>query len=355
MLSLVLGSATHSFELMLSAFILGLALGAWAIRRRVDRAPNPVRLLGKIQVAMGLAALASLPLYLTTFWVMPSLVTDLPGGPGAYAWFNLSKYGLCLVVMLPATVLAGMTLPVITGTLLHSGYGERSIGRVYGINTIGSVVGAALAGLLALPLLGLKGLVVAGAALDIALGVWVLDRAAAWAGTSRRPAGVLALGAGAATVAVMLGVVLEPALLTSGVFRHGRIPESGDSELLFYRHGRTATVAVQVYASDPVVTKGGGMGQGILLVEGDLDLRGGFLFYGSIIVQGNFETQGNGNRIIGAVMASNGLLDDQSIAGGSEITYSKCTIQRAILNNSSLSRARPLELRSWVDLSAVTN
>src|SRR6185369_2505884 len=28
MLSLVLGSATHSFELMLSAFILGLALGA---------------------------------------------------------------------------------------------------------------------------------------------------------------------------------------------------------------------------------------------------------------------------------------------------------------------------------------
>lgn len=97
------------------------------------------------------------------------------------------------------------------------------------------------------------------------------------------------------------------------------------------------------------------MGQGILSVEGDLDLRGGFLFYGIIIVQGNFETQGNGNRIIGAVMASNGLLDDQSITGGSEITYSKCTIQRAILNNSSLSRARPLELRSWVDLSAVTN
>src|SRR4051794_9182203 len=32
MLALVLGSATHSFELMLSAFILGLAFGAWSIR-----------------------------------------------------------------------------------------------------------------------------------------------------------------------------------------------------------------------------------------------------------------------------------------------------------------------------------
>ena len=91
------------------------------------------------------------------------------------------------------------------------------------------------------------------------------------------------------------------------------------------------------------------------MVEGDLDLRGGFLFYGIIIVQGNFETQGNGNRIIGAVMAGNGLLDDQSITGGSEVTYSKCAIQRAILNNASLSRARPIAQRSWLDLSAVVN
>ena len=43
MLALVLGSATHSFELMLSAFILGLALGAWWIRspRRPAGRPAP--------------------------------------------------------------------------------------------------------------------------------------------------------------------------------------------------------------------------------------------------------------------------------------------------------------------------
>lgn len=111
-----------------------------------------------------------------------------------------------------------------------------------------------------------------------------------------------------------------------------------------------------IYHGGPeLVIQSGGMGQGVLLVDGTLDLRGGFLFYGIIIVQGDFETQGNGNRIIGAVMASNGLLDDQSITGGSEISYSKCTVMRAILNNSSLSRARPLDQRSWVDLTAVTN
>ena len=110
-----------------------------------------------------------------------------------------------------------------------------------------------------------------------------------------------------------------------------------------------------IYAGTSISIQSGGIGQGILLVDGNLDLRGSFLFYGIIIVQGNFETQGNGNRIIGAVMASNGLLDDQSITGGSEVTYSRCAVQRSILNNASLSRARPVAQRSWVDLTAVAN
>src|SRR5207247_9660749 len=59
MLSLVLGASTHSFELMLSTFILGLALGGLAVSRRVDASPAPERLLGWVQIAMGLLALAT--------------------------------------------------------------------------------------------------------------------------------------------------------------------------------------------------------------------------------------------------------------------------------------------------------
>lgn len=99
----------------------------------------------------------------------------------------------------------------------------------------------------------------------------------------------------------------------------------------------------------------GGYGQGILLVDGNLDLRGGFVFHGIIIVQGTFQTQGAGERIVGAVMASNAELDQMSMSGGSEIQYSSCAVQRSILNNASLSRARPLANRSWIDLSAVLN
>lgn len=111
-----------------------------------------------------------------------------------------------------------------------------------------------------------------------------------------------------------------------------------------------------IYHAGPTLTiQSGGFGQGILLLDGNLDLRGNFVFHGIIIVQGNFETQGSGNRIYGGVMASNADFDAQSLVGGSVVTNSTCAVERAILNNSSLSRARPLSQRSWIDLSAVSN
>jgi hypothetical protein len=97
----------------------------------------------------------------------------------------------------------------------------------------------------------------------------------------------------------------------------------------------------------------GGVGQGILLVDGNLDLRGNFVFHGIIIVQGNFETQGTGNRIYGGVMASNAAFDLQKLTGGSVVEYSGCASSRAVLLNRGLTRVRPIDRRSWVDLSSV--
>ena len=98
----------------------------------------------------------------------------------------------------------------------------------------------------------------------------------------------------------------------------------------------------------------GGVGQGVLLVDGDLDLRGNFVFYGIIIVQGSLNTQGSGNRVYGGVMASNADFESQALTGGSVVTNSTCAVSRAILNNPGLTRVRPLVARSWVDLSAIS-
>jgi spermidine synthase len=250
MLSLVLGSATHSFELMLSAFILGIAMGALWIHRRADTLTDPARTLGIVQWVMGSLALATLPLYAASFGWVASLLAAFARSDQGYAGFTIARYAICLVIMLPATFCAGMTLPLLTRTLLGAGSGERAIGAVYGWNTLGSIVGVVVAGLALLPVLGLKGLLLAGAALDMTIGVGLLRRGARREGRGARLWLAAAVGAVVVLAWAGLGIRLDRDLMISGVYRLGKMPEPGALETRFYRDGRTATVSVVRGRSD---------------------------------------------------------------------------------------------------------
>jgi MFS family permease len=73
---LVLGATTHSFELMLSAFITGLAFGGLWIKRRIDRIGSPVRFSGYVQLIMGVLALLTIPVYVASFHWMEWLLSS---------------------------------------------------------------------------------------------------------------------------------------------------------------------------------------------------------------------------------------------------------------------------------------
>jgi len=243
MLALVLGSSTHAFELMLSAFLLGLATGGIWIKRRIDTLGSPLRFLACIQLAMGIAALATLPMYNRTFPVMQWLVNSLPKTDTGYLLFNLGSYGIASAIMLPATFCAGMTLPLITNILFREGYGEKSVGAVYAANTVGAIIGIFAAVHLLMPSLGLKGLLTTGAAVDMTLAV-LLVCCAAEAATKR-----LSLpfaGACAAAVALAsLFIHLDPYKMASGVYRAGvRVMTPETTALLYHQDGKTATISV---------------------------------------------------------------------------------------------------------------
>ena len=240
MLSLVLGTATHSFELMLSAFIAGMSLGSFWARRRADGFARPVRQLAYVQLAMGALAIATLPLYVWSFQLTVALMEAADVTAAGYALFTGGRYLLCLAIMLPATFCAGITLPLITRTLLRSS-GEAAVGLVYGVNTIGSLVGVAAAAILMLPLIGLKALMIVAAGIDMALGIWILAAERPRAGSHRLVLAVIA--ATTACVFAAVGVDFNRELLTSGVFRSRRLPPLGTNQILFYRDGRTATVS----------------------------------------------------------------------------------------------------------------
>jgi predicted membrane-bound spermidine synthase len=252
MLSLVLGSSTHSFELMLSAFILGLAGGGYWVRKRIDRVADTARFLGIIQVAMGLAALATLPLYGQMFPLMQAVIKALAKTDSGYMLFLASSHGIALAIMFPATFCAGMTLPLLTYALFAAGHGEKSIGAVYGANTLGSIVGVFAAAHFGLPLLGLKGLIAAGAALDVALGLVLLWRVAGTQGNQgpsplRFPLAASGLAL-ASFVAVLALVQLDNYKMASGVFRRGELYTEQDAKLIFHKDGKTATVSMMDFS-----------------------------------------------------------------------------------------------------------
>jgi spermidine synthase len=240
MLSLVLGASTHSFELMLAAFVFGLALGGLAVRRRIDSMAEPARILAGVQIVMGLAALATLPVYDATFLLMETLMKGLARTDTGYVLFNFSGGLIAALIMLPATFCAGMTLPLITAGLLRRGRGEAAIGQVYAANTLGAIAGVLFAVHFGLPVLGLKGALVAGAAIDAGLGLVLLRSLR----TTWLPA---AAGCAVVFAAVVLGTELDANKMTAGVFRHGDLASSRDATVLFNQDGKTATVHLVRY------------------------------------------------------------------------------------------------------------
>jgi spermidine synthase len=255
MLNQALGTTVHSFELMLAAFILGLAFGGLWIRKRSARIGDAVAYAGYAQVWMGVAALVSIPVFSQSFHWVGFLIQNLERDATGYSLFSLGSGVIALLVMFPAAFFAGMTLPLFTMTLLRRGAGESSIGRIYAANTLGAIVGVALAVHVLIPLMGLRLAVTLAALADIALGLVLLRR---FADRVNPP---VYLGALATTLVVLAFSLLagrtSPEALASGVFRTGRTDLPGESTVHFLRDGKTATVAVYTQGTSGTIATNG--------------------------------------------------------------------------------------------------
>jgi hypothetical protein len=92
-----------------------------------------------------------------------------------------------------------------------------------------------------------------------------------------------------------------------------------------------------------------GRGQGILLVNGDVQLNGNFEWYGLIIARDDI-IKGNGTfDMWGSIMSRNATVNDNgnSIIGNSTFNWSKCAVESALRGSAILTRTRE---RSWVQL-----
>ncbi|HEC19257.1 MAG TPA: spermidine synthase [Gammaproteobacteria bacterium] len=242
LLSLLLGASTHSFDIMVSAFVLGLACGGLAAKKLLQKTRHVVMLLAIAQLVMGAFALTSIYFYEFAFSTMEHSKEFLDKTEQGYLLFGLLKYGLSLFLMFPTTFVAGMTLPIITFYLMNVTRNEKYVGAVYGYNTIGAILGAVIAGLFLLPLLQLKMTIASGAFIDMAIGLLLLglyQRGQAQASpVPLATAAVVAL----LMLVPLLFVSFNPNVIAAGYFR--RTAFVMPDEKVTVRDGKTATISL---------------------------------------------------------------------------------------------------------------
>ena len=257
-LSLMIGSSVYAFSLMLTAFILGLAAGSVAYARFADRARDPLLNLGVIEMAIGLSALCVVPI----FGQLPFFVTDMIAWTGESFWLlQLTEFALVLLIMLVPTTLMGAAFPLAARIAVRTPDAVgRSVGKVYGCNTLGSIVGAFAGGFVLIPALGIQYTIVVAVAVNVLIGCLFFGL-----GHHRGPArgGLVMASVLAAAIAMVWWIPCwDAARLTIGPFmqaqmisRHTALSTAtlekivADGKVLYHNEGISTTLTVKQYAS----------------------------------------------------------------------------------------------------------
>ncbi len=217
----ITGGSVYGFAMILSAFLLGLALGAWLLR--IWPPPDPAAALKAFALAQGLIWLFSLA---TPFWdMLPPLLVRIWWQKPEFGMLSLLNFGTVFLLLLLLTTASGYALPALAAGLRRAR--SDTIGALFAANTLGAVVGSAATGFFLLLYLGLDNtLLVLGA-----LGLLASLLALAAAYLPRAPVPVQALGAaGLAALTLGASYKLLPspdiAVLNAGMYNrpHGFLP-----------------------------------------------------------------------------------------------------------------------------------
>ncbi len=259
-LTMIIGSSTYAFSIVVALFLIGLAGGAYLVGRR-ENISNLRRWIAVIEVLIAGSLILSL-------WIAnksPGFLLAIGINLKINSWFGLlalQSLVAAALLLIPA-LLMGMAMPIVLVWASDSAQhgSARLVGKSYAINTLGAIAGAFSAGFVLIPKVntrftilfaGVLCLIVAGAAFRS-------DRA------NVDNDFYAALKAGVTCVLIVALFLISPSLnlgaLSIGAYdglvrvlarSQGSISESEDrkyspetNRLLFYEEGPTATVSVR--------------------------------------------------------------------------------------------------------------
>ncbi|HEY6659888.1 MAG TPA: fused MFS/spermidine synthase [Pyrinomonadaceae bacterium] len=258
-LTMIIGSSTYAFSIVVALFLIGLAVGASWIARK-DRSERLRPMILKVEVLTAISLLLSL----FVLNELPSLLITLGLRSQTSSWAGLLALQILpatLLILVPACLM-GMVMPLV---LVWAGADQKRavarVGRSYAVNTIGAIAGAFITGFLLIPKTSTRFTLLLAATCCL-----VVAAVAYQPGESvRDPALKRAVAIGLTPIlAIVLFLIAPPmnlADLSIGAYdslvrvlaqtREGTNNESGQTnqpqihELLMYQEGPTATVSVR--------------------------------------------------------------------------------------------------------------
>jgi len=179
MLTRITGVTIHATATVLAAFMAGLALGSFILGNYVDRRRDALRLYAQLEFFVAVSALlvpvllaASVPVYRYVYQLSGEAVLTSAMARGAISFVFL---------LIPTTIMGG-TLPVLTSCLVRRDFlFGRNFSILYGLNTLGAVLGVVLSGFVTIGTFGEWASIYIGVAINmvvaaIAYSVYVMDR-----------------------------------------------------------------------------------------------------------------------------------------------------------------------------------
>lgn len=151
-MGLIFGNTTFATSTVLAGYMAGLGLGALWWGKRIDRGGNPVKTYAKLEAGIGIYAL-----FTPFIWMLIDLLTI-----GFYRFISpafftalLFKFLIAFTALLIPTFLMGATLPVLSKYFVTKDEEvAKQVGLLYGLNTLGAVLGVLFSGFIALQTFG---------------------------------------------------------------------------------------------------------------------------------------------------------------------------------------------------------
>ncbi len=310
-LALIIGSSVYAFSIMLTTFLIGLAVGASVASRFVDRITRPVFTFALLEVGVGISSFAGAYLFNDLPYIFVQFYRWID--PTAFSVLLLVRFLVAALVIIVPTLLLGALFPLVV-KIVASGPRNRTtgqtVGDAYAANTLGSIIGSFASGFILIPWLGLLGslrvcialnFVVSAALFFLARSEPAKSRAEAKPkkrasknssskaisikgdsnkGASSKGRAAFALPARSRLVAaavsaalIVVVVLFEPPwdsdVMSSAVYRYApslakmnrqefdQYLKRGQGETVFYKEGITATVVVQQVGANRVLKANG--------------------------------------------------------------------------------------------------